>query len=69
MHGSRAPSLECARAASKRLFAFYDSTADARCAPLAEVRRIAMPAKTKPSLKFAQWLKSEGNGLMVAGQV
>lgn len=56
-------------AASKRLLAFYDSAVDARSAPLADVSRIAMPAKTKPSLKFAQWLKGEGTNFMAGAQV
>eukprot|EP00892_Ulva_mutabilis_P003709 jgi/Ulvmu1/170/UM001_0174.1 len=54
--------------AIQRLFAFYDSSVDARAAPLDEVRAIAMPSATKPSFKFAKWLKDEGNALMQANQ-
>lgn len=63
------PTVRDAFAASKRLLAFYDSAVDARCAPLADVSGIAMPAKTKPSLKFALWLKGEGTNFMAAAQV
>lgn len=56
-------------AAIKRLLAFYDSSVDARSASMADVSSIAMPPKTKPSLKFAQWLKAEGTEFMAQAKV